>query len=214
MTSLRQSQPIKVVDSAESIVDSDHLHQTLHQSRWPPAQIAQILSESSPKDAAIPTVSRAEGLGSIASGAPWPLLLAGFQARGVLVRTQHPRCAEPGLEGFYVRGRREVVVCPRGDRSITLRHEGWHLAQSLCLGGRPWLAPEFVARQLGGRDRREVQMLVPPAQWPREAEARVMARLAPGPYFQALDQACAGRLPMQERPIQGSGREPLEAAKS
>ena len=130
----------------------------------------------------------------LASGSLWRELLAGFQGRGVAVLGDHPRCAEPNLEGLYVRGRREVVVCRRGDPAITLRHEGWHLVQSLCLGGGLWLPAETVTRQLGRRDRREVQALVPPAQWPREAEARVMARLAPGDYFQALDQACAGRL--------------------
>jgi hypothetical protein len=128
------------------------------------------------------------------AGGDWAALVAGFQARGIAVRSDHPRCAERDLEGLYVRGRREVVVCPRGDRSLTLRHEGWHGAQALCLGGRPWLAPETVARLLGRRDRREIERLVPPPQRPREAEARVMARLAPERYFQAWDQACAGRL--------------------
>ena len=124
----------------------------------------------------------------------WAALVAGFQARGIAVRSDHPRCAERDLEGLYVRGRREVVVCPRGDRSITLRHEGWHLVQTLCLAGRPWVAPETVVRLLGRRDRREVEMLVPPAQWHREAEARIMARLAPERYFEQWDRACAGRL--------------------
>lgn len=125
---------------------------------------------------------------------PWDALLAAFEARGVTVRSDHPRCAERNLEGLYLRGRREVVVCPRGDRSLTLRHEAWHLAQTLCLAGQPWLDPATVQRQLGRRDRREVERLVPPPQWPREAEARVMARLAPGPYFEQWDRACAGRL--------------------
>jgi hypothetical protein len=130
----------------------------------------------------------------LASGGTWKELQAGFQARGVAVLGSHRRCAEPGLEGLYVRGSRAVVVCRRGDPTITLRHEGWHLVQSLCLAGRPWLPPDSVARQLGRRDRREIELLVPPSQWPREAEARVMARLAPGPYFQQLDQACGERL--------------------
>jgi hypothetical protein len=125
---------------------------------------------------------------------PWNVLLAGFQARGISVRSDHPRCAERDLEGLYVRGRREVVVCARGDRSITLRHEAWHLAQTLCLAGRPWLDPATVQRQLGRRDQREVERLVPPAQWQREAEARVMARLTPDRYFEQWDRACAGRL--------------------
>jgi len=125
---------------------------------------------------------------------PWEALLTGFAARGITVRSDHPRCAERDLEGLYVRGRREVVVCPRGDRSLTLRHEAWHLAQTLCLAGQPWLDPATVQRQLGRRDRREVERLVPPPQWPREAEARVMARLTPDRYFEQWDRACAGRL--------------------
>lgn len=58
------------------------------------------------------------------------------------------RCAkttrgqEPNLEGPYVRGRRELLVCRRDDQSLTLRHEVWHLVQSLCLRDRPWLEPE------------------------------------------------------------------------
>ena len=66
-------------------------------------------------------------------------LLAGFQSRGITVKSDHPRCRERGLEGLYVRGSTALVICPQGDRSITLRHEGWHLVQSLCLAGRPWL---------------------------------------------------------------------------
>ncbi|MEB3201087.1 MAG: hypothetical protein VKK62_11250 [Synechococcaceae cyanobacterium] len=143
-----------------------------------------------------PPVRQAEDRGRMASGSAWRELLAGFQARGVAVVGSHPRCAEAALEGLYVRGRREVVVCPRGDRSVTLRHEGWHLVQSLCLADRPWLPAEPVLRQLDRRDRRELRALVAPSRWPREAEARVMARLAPGPYLQAVDQACAGRLPL------------------
>lgn len=130
----------------------------------------------------------------LASGGTWQELLAGFQARGVAVLSDHRRCSEPGLEGLYVRGSRAVVVCRRGDPTITLRHEGWHLVQSLCLGARPWLPSNTVARQLGRRDRRELELLVPRSQWPREAEARVMARLTPGPYFQQLDRACGERL--------------------
>jgi hypothetical protein len=146
-----------------------------------------------------PAAQRLPGLAVVAplllaSGGTWQELLAGFQARGVAVLGHHPRCAEPGLEGLYVRGSRAVVVCRRGDPTITLRHEGWHLVQSLCLGGLPWLPADTVAHQLGRRDRREMELLVPRSQWPREAEARVMARLAPGPYFQQLDRACGERL--------------------
>ena len=126
--------------------------------------------------------------------AAWLQLIADFQARGVRVRSDHPRCAEPDLDGLYVRGRREVVVCERGDRSATLRHEGWHLVQTLCLFDRPWLEAAEVERRLSRDDRRELQALVRPERRAREAEARVMAQLKPVDYFVALDQACAGVL--------------------
>jgi hypothetical protein len=125
----------------------------------------------------------------------WELLLEGFSSRGVLVRSSHPRCVERDLYGLYVRGRREVVVCPRGDRSQTLRHEGWHLVQSLCLSGSPWVQAESLEARLSRADRRELQLLVSPEQRQREAEARLMGQLAPASYLEALDQACAGRLP-------------------
>ena len=126
--------------------------------------------------------------------AAWQQLSAGFAERGVAVVSNHPRCAEPNLDGLYVRGRREVVVCERGDRSVTLRHEGWHLVQSLCLLDRPWMAATEVERRLTRTDRRELQALVRPERWAREAEARVMAQLKPVDYFVALDQACVGVL--------------------
>ena len=123
--------------------------------------------------------------------ATWDLLLAGFLERGIAVRADHPRCGEPALYGLYVRGRREVVVCQRGDRSDTLRHEGWHLVQSLCLSGRPWLDRGEVDRKLSRRDLRELAVLVAPDRWWREAEARVMAQLPPDAYLAVFDQACA-----------------------
>jgi hypothetical protein len=123
--------------------------------------------------------------------ATWARLLAGFQERGIAVLAEHPRCSEPALYGLYVRGRREVVVCQRGDRSDTLRHEGWHLVQSLCLSGRPWLDRDEVDRKLSRRDQRELAVLVAPDRWWREAEARVMAQLPPDAYLAVLDQACA-----------------------
>lgn len=126
----------------------------------------------------------------------WAELLMGFQERGVVVLTNHPRCHEPDLEGLYVRGRAEVVVCPKGEPSTTLRHEGWHLVQSLCLTGRTWLVAETVEPQLSRSDRRELDLLVRPERRPREAEARLMARLTPADYLRALDRACAGRLPL------------------
>jgi hypothetical protein len=127
-------------------------------------------------------------------GRAWRELLAGFQARGVVVLTTHPRCREPDLEGLYVHGRREVVVCPRGEPSTTLRHEGWHLVQNLCLAGGTWLAPHTVEAHLSRRDREELVLLVRPERRSWEAEARVMAKLRPVDYLQAVDRACAGRL--------------------
>jgi len=121
-------------------------------------------------------------------------LVAGFASRGVKVVTDHPRCNEATLEGLYVRGSREVVVCQRGDQSYTLRHEGWHLVQTLCLASTPWLTTDEIERGLTGQDRRELVAFVSRESWPREAEARVMAQLKPKPFFEAIDQACSTRL--------------------
>lgn len=126
----------------------------------------------------------------------WGELLRAFQERGVTVLTSHPRCREQDLEGLYVRGRTEVVVCPRGEPSRTLRHEGWHLVQSLCLADRTWLVAETVEPQLSRSDRRELALLVGPERRPREAEARLMAQLPPADYLRAMDRACTGRLPL------------------
>ena len=123
--------------------------------------------------------------------ASWSALLTAFQERGIAVLADHPRCREPNLDGLYVRGRREVVVCERGDRSSTLRHEGWHLVQSLCLSGRPWLERSEVDHKLSRQDQRELAVLVAPERWWREAEARVMAKLPVVSYLAVLDQACA-----------------------
>jgi hypothetical protein len=125
----------------------------------------------------------------------WAALVAGFQARGIAVRSDHPRCAERDLEGLYVRGRREVVVCPRGNQLETLLHEGWHAVQSLCLRGTPLLGSDALLHQLGRRDRRELQLLYRPDQWPREAEARLMAREPLDRYLQTLDRSCTAAAP-------------------
>ena len=87
-------------------------------------------------------------------------LMGGFESRGVKVVTDHPRCTEATLEGLYVRGSREVVVCQRGDQSNTLRHEGWHLVQTLCLASTPWLTTEEIERGLAGQDRKELVVFV------------------------------------------------------
>jgi hypothetical protein len=131
----------------------------------------------------------------------WQSLEAAFRARGVAVVGHHPRCSEAGLFGLYVRGSRSVVVCPRGDRSDTLRHEGWHLVQSLCLGGRPWLSPQQVQASLSRQDRRDLQRLVSSDRWWREAEARAMARMSVPSYLGELNRACAERLPLTNAPM-------------
>jgi hypothetical protein len=92
------------------------------------------------------------------------------------------------------------VVCARGEPSTTLRHEGWHLVQSLCLNDQPWLTAEQIERLLSRDDRRELQALVAPERRHREAEARVMARQPPAAYLQAMDRACVGRLPFDPQP--------------
>lgn len=139
-----------------------------------------------------------------ADPAAWLQLIADFQARGVRVRSDHPRCAEPDLDGLYRRGDRELVVCERGDRSLTLRHEGWHLVQTLCLHGRPWLSHGEVEQRLQDRDRRELEQLVSPDRRGREAEARVMAVLPVARYLQEVDQACRLMLPRHaSQPVDG-----------
>jgi hypothetical protein len=129
----------------------------------------------------------------------WAQVLTGLQQRGVAVVGSHPRCSEPDLDGLYVRGRTEVVVCPRGEPSTTLRHEGWHLVQSLCLQGKPWLNATQIKSLLSRDDHRALQALMTPERWHREAEARVMARQRPAAYLQAMDLACAGKLPFGGR---------------
>lgn len=117
--------------------------------------------------------------------------VAAFEARGFVIRRDHPRCREPNLFGLHVRGRREVVVCPKGNQRDTLLHEGWHAVQSLCLRDTPLLSLDALLKKLGRRDRLELQVLYRPEQWQREAEARVMAREPLGRYLEALDRACA-----------------------
>ena len=129
--------------------------------------------------------------------AAWEQLVAEFNLRGVAVSSDHPRCQEPNLYGLYVRGSQTVVVCNRGDRSTTLRHEGWHLVQSLCLEGRAWLQTDAIERGLNTNDRAELQTLVQPERWQREAEARVMAKRSVSEYIQAMNEACTARLVRQ-----------------
>lgn len=132
----------------------------------------------------------------------WNQLSQAFSERGVLVSYDHPRCREPDLYGLYVRGTRTVVVCNRGDRTATLRHEGWHLVQSLCLKGTPWLSAEEVNRRIDNQDRLELQALVQPERYQREAEARTMAQLSNDRYLEALQQACGSGI---GRSVESSG---------
>lgn len=134
-------------------------------------------------------------LAALARGNALQEAIAAFEQRGFVIRREHPRCAEPQLFGLYVRGRREVVVCPRGNQLETLLHEGWHAVQSLCLRGTPLLGSDALLHQLGRRDRRELQLLYRPDQWPREAEARLMAREPLDRYLQILDRACTAAVP-------------------
>lgn len=134
-------------------------------------------------------------LGANARGYKLQEAIAAFEQRGFVIRREHPRCAEPQLFGLYVRGRREVVVCPRGNQLETLLHEGWHAVQSLCLREKPLLGLDALLPRLGRRDRLELQVLYRPERWQREAEARVMARERLDSYLQALDQACTAAAP-------------------
>ena len=134
-------------------------------------------------------------LGANARGDKLQEAIAAFVQRGFVIRREHPRCAEPQLFGLYVRGRREVVVCPRGNQLETLLHEGWHAVQSLCLREKPLLGLDTLLPRLGRRDRLELQVLYRPERWQREAEARVMAREPLDRYLQALDRSCTAAVP-------------------
>lgn len=121
-------------------------------------------------------------------------LVNGFESRGVQIINEHLRCSDSRLHGFYIRGSRQVVICQRGDQSYTLRHEGWHLVQSLCLSGREWLTSPYIEDHLSQQERIELRLFVDQSSWTREAEARVMAQFPPDQYFKALDAACSNRL--------------------
>jgi hypothetical protein len=134
-----------------------------------------------------------------AQGRDLPQAIAAFEQRGFVIRRDHPRCSEPQLFGLYVRGRREVVVCPKGNQRETPLHEGWHAVQSLCLRGTPLVGTDTLLHQLGRRERRELQLQYRPDQWQREAEARLMAREPLDRYVQAMDRACTAAAPQAPR---------------
>ena len=62
--------------------------------------------------------------------------------------------------------------------------------QSLCLGNRPWLSREQIEQGLNRTDRAELQALVAPDRWWREAEARAVANLQHSAFLQELERAC------------------------
>jgi hypothetical protein len=122
-------------------------------------------------------------------------LVEAFEQRGFTVLGSHPRCAERGLYGLYLRESRRIVVCPRGNLNDTLLHEGWHAVQSRCLRGRPHLGEEELRRGLSRRDQRDLARLYGEGRWQREAEARVMARRDPATYLRLVDELCAAPVP-------------------
>ncbi len=156
-----------------------------------------------------------------AAGLAWPELQAAFEQRGFAVQLsalpgsgsvpasgaaapfRHPRCDEPNLFGLYLRNRRLIVICPRGNRSETLMHEGWHAIQDRCLQGAPWLSPEQLLRSLSRRERREVDVFYSGSTWQREAEARVMARQPSEVYFGWVDRFCGRAAAPSPRPAPG-----------
>ncbi len=97
-----------------------------------------------------------------------------------------------------MRGQYTVVACERGNRALTLRHEGWHLVQSICLLGGPWLSQEELAKPLTRQDRLELDAFVQPDRWRREAEARAMANQPQVCYLEAMEKACLKRMPVLE----------------
>jgi hypothetical protein len=113
-----------------------------------------------------------------------------FARHGFTVLGDHPRCAERGLYGLYLRESRRIVVCPRGNRVETLLHEGWHAVQSRCLRGAPLLDDDTLRRALSRQDRRDLARLYAVGAWRREAEARVMARRDPAAYVRLVDELC------------------------
>ena len=139
-------------------------------------------------------------------------LVEAFEQRGFTVLGSHPRCAERGLYGLYLRESRRIVVCPRGNLNDTLLHEGWHAVQSRCLRGAPFLGEEELRRGLSRRDQRDLARLYGEGRWQREAEARVMARRDPAAYLRLVDELC-GAPASQPAPAQPEGAPQGQAVK-
>ncbi len=131
-------------------------------------------------------------------------LVEAFEQRSFSVLGSHPRCAERGLYGLYLRESRRIVVCPRGNLNDTLLHEGWHAVQSRCLRGRPHLGEEELRRGLSRRDWHDLARLYGEGRWQREAEARVMARRDPAAYLRLVDELCAASAPPTPAPLEGT----------
>ncbi len=136
----------------------------------------------------VPSAARADSW-------PYQRLVEAFEQRGFRVLGSHPRCAERGLYGLYLRESRRIVVCPRGNLADTLLHEGWHGVQSRCLRGAPFLGEDDLRRGLSRRDQRDLARLYAGERWQREAEARVMARRDPSDYFRLVDELCGSAAP-------------------
>lgn len=115
--------------------------------------------------------------------------------RGVEVISEHPRCSVRTVFGLYVRGRMQVVVCPKGDQRDSLLHEGWHLVQARCLKGAEYFSEPWLRDKLSRRDRRDLDALYTTRQWRREAEARYMATRPLEVYFEAFDALCKPAMP-------------------
>lgn len=126
-------------------------------------------------------------------------LLALFNQRGVEVLSEHPRCNVRTVYGLYVRGRMQVVVCPKGDQRNSLMHEAWHLVQARCLKGAEYFSEPWLREKLNRRDRRDLDALYTSSQWRREAEARYMATLPVQAFFQAYDALCSKPAPAESQ---------------
>ena len=153
-----------------------------------------------------------------AARADWQQQLAAFEQRGFAVSvssppsrshtpidshspsSSYPRCAETNLFGLDLRSRHLIVICPRGNQTQTLLHEGWHAIQHRCLQGVPLLSQEQLLQGLSRRERREVDLLYRNSDWQREAEARVMAQQRPDLYFGWVDRVCARSWTRGSRP--------------
>jgi len=123
-------------------------------------------------------------------------LVETFRQYGFEVVGTHQRCLlEPNLFGLYLRGTRQIVVCPRGNQLDTLMHEGWHAVQARCRKGAPLLTEAYLRANLPRADLRDIDALYSPKSWHREAEARAMAFQKMPVYLAHLESSCGKPLP-------------------